>query len=103
MPEFKFDVTEGAVAAAEAAMAPMPGNAGQESLISNAVIDGFARVTVDIRGPYVDVQAEYDVDIQTSHPDAVYLITEAGVEAFQEYAENAASIEGLIGLAFDSL
>ena len=103
MPSFTFDVTDRATEAARDVMSSMPGNAGQETLVNDLEIDGYAIVIVDINGPYIDTRSEYDVDIQSSHPEAISIIMQAGMDAFQEYAERAGEIEGLVDIAFDLL
>lgn len=103
MPTFNFDVTDRAIEAAKDVMSTMPGNAGQETLVNDLQIDGYAIVTVDIRGPIVTTKSTYDVDIQSAHPEAIYIIMEAGKEAFEEYAKEAGEIEGLVDFAFGLL
>jgi hypothetical protein len=103
MPSFEFDVTEPAVEAAMETMSAMPGNPGQEALVQNLVIDAYAIVTVNINGPIVDVKSEYNIDIQSSHPDAISIIIEAGKQEFEQYAEKAGQIQGLVEAAFDLL
>jgi|DEB19_MinimDraft_3_1074340.scaffolds.fasta_scaffold129809_2 hypothetical protein len=103
MPEFKFDITEKALEYAQGIMDDMPGNAGQESLVNSLDIDAQAIVVVYIAGDRVDVDVEYDIDISSSHPEAIEQIIDKGEQAFEEYAERASDILGLVEVAFDSL
>lgn len=103
MPTFAFDITEKAQDYAVQTMEKMAGNAGQESLISSLNIDAYARVEVRIAGPVVDTDVDYDINISSSHPEAIEQIISEGEQAFQEYAERASDILGLIDIAFDSL
>lgn len=103
MPTFKFDVTEKAVQYAQGIMDDMPGNAGQTALVGALNIDAQAVVVVHIAGDQVDVSPEYDIKINSSHPEAIEQIIDKGEQAFEEYAERASDILDLVGLAFDSL
>ncbi len=103
MASFTFDVTDRAVEYARDVMSTMPGNPGQEVLVNDLIIDGYAVVIVDINGPFIDTRSEYDVDMSSSHPDAISIIMQEGMDAFQEYAERAGEIEGLVDIAFDLL
>lgn len=103
MPEFKFDITEKALEYAQGIMNDMPGNAGQVALVGSLNIDAQAVVTVRIAGNKVDVDPEYDIKIGSSHPEAIEQIIDKGEQAFEEYAERASDILGLVDIAFDSL
>ena len=103
MPTFTFDVTEEAIEYSQSIMDSMPGNAGQEALVGSLDIDASAIITVYIAGPLVDVDKEYEIKINSSHPEAIEQIIDKGEQAFEEYAERAADILDLVGLAFDSL
>ena len=103
MPEFKFDITEEALDYAQGTMDVMPGNPGQEALVNSLDIDASAIVFVNIAGDRVDVDVEYRIKIDSSHPEAIEQIIDKGEQAFEEYAERASDILDLVGLAFDSL
>jgi hypothetical protein len=103
MPTVTFDVTENAQNHAVQTMEKMPGNEGQASLVSSLSIDAYAKVEVRIAGPIVDIDVDYDISINSSHPEAIGQIISKGEQAFQEYAERAADILGLVRQAFDSL
>lgn len=103
MPTFTFDVTEEAIAYSQSIMESMPGNPGQESLVSSLDIDASAVITVYIAGPVVDVDKEYEIKISSSHPEAIGQIIDKGEQAFEEYAERAADIMNLIDQAFRQL
>lgn len=103
MPTFDFDLTQEAIEYTRDVMAPMAGNAGQESLITSLDIDASLVVTVYIAGPSVDVSKEYDISFTSNHPEAIEQITDKGQDAFEEYAERASDIFNLIDEAFKSL
>lgn len=103
MPSFSFDITDRAVEAAKDVMSAMPGNPGQETLVNDLYIDAYAAVRVDIDGPLVRTSTSYDIDIQSAHPEAIYIIIEAGKQAFEEYAKGAGDTEGLVDFAFGLL
>lgn len=103
MPTFKFDITEKALEYAQGIMNDMPGNAGQIALVNSLNIDAQAVVNVRIAGDQVDVDPEYQIKIDSAHPEAIEQIIDKGEQAFEEYAERASDILDLVGLAFDSL
>jgi hypothetical protein len=103
VPTFKFDVTEQAIDYAQSIMDVMPGNAGQEALVSSLDINAEAIIFVYIAGDRVDIDPVYDIKIDSSHPEAIEQIIDKGEQAFEEYAERASDILDLVGLAFDSL
>lgn len=105
MPEFDFDVTAEAIEYVAAAIAHMPGNEGQEYLTQRMMeeVDAEVIVTVTIEGTNVDVDSKYSINLSSSHPEAIEDIMVAAEQHFEEFAENAGSVMGLVDLAFDEL
>lgn len=105
MPEFEFDVTDRALGYMASMIEPMPGNEGQRVLTERLAedADASAIVTVSIEGPTFNVDVEYDIDLKSNHPDAIEEIMKAAEQYFQEYAERAGEVEGLVDIAFGSL
>ena len=105
MPEFSFDVTENALNYMAQSIKGMPGNEGQRVLTERLVeeADAQAIVTVNIEGIVVTTDVDYDISLSSSHPEAIEDIMVAAEQYFQEYAERAGDVEGLVDIAFDSL
>lgn len=103
MPTFDFDVTEEATNYAVENMQKLVGNAGQEALLEALYIDSYAIAHVHIAGDQTDVEVEYDIYFDSSHPEAIEEILNEGEQAFQEYAERCSDILGLIDEAWKQL
>lgn len=105
MPEFKFDVTDEALEYMASSIAHMPGNEGQEYLTQQMIdtADAEAIVVVSIDGTSVDLESEYSISLTSPHPDAIQDIMVAAEQHFQEFAERAGDIMGLVDEAFKSL
>jgi len=105
MPEFKYDVTDRALDYMASMIEPMPGNEGQRYLTELMVDEADAEciVIVSIDGLTVDVDVDYDISLTSNHPEAIEDIMAAAEGYFQEYAENASDIEGLVDIAFGDM
>ena len=105
MPTFDFDITERAVEYMAENIRPMAGNEGQTSLIESLIEDSDYSSVVSIRiaGTIIEIDNRYDIDLKSSHPDAIEDIMDKAEQYFQEYSERASDILGLIDEAFNSL
>ena len=85
MPSFDIDVSEYALNYARSSMQGKAGNAGQETLISDAEIDGYCIITVNIAGEEVDTSCEGNIIISSNHPEAIEIIIKEAEQAFEEF------------------
>ncbi len=100
MPSFTFDVSDLAQEYIKANIKDMSGNAGQETLVNDLVIDTTAILTVDIAGDQVQTEAVGNVYFSSAHPEAIELIIKAGEDHFEEFLdgiskESLGAYEGL--------
>ena len=105
MPEFDFDVTDEALEYMAASIAHLPGNEGQEYLTQRLIDEADAEVivTVSIDGPDVNIDSRYSLSLYSPHPEAIEDIMLQAEQRFEEFAENAGDIMGLVDLAFRNL
>lgn len=99
MPTFEFDLTEEAIAYTKESIEDMPGNPGQEVLVENLEYDGYCLLEVNIRGPIVETNTDWDLELRSNHPEAIEIIIETAKENFEDFARRleGRSLFSLIG------
>jgi hypothetical protein len=101
MPSFTFDLTEQAIDYTLKNIKDMPGNNGQQQLIDNLEIDAYCITKVDISSNFdVDIQTEYDIKFNSSHPEAIDIILNIAEESFVDFSERIDSFTDVVDMAF---
>lgn len=85
MPSFTIDVSNYAQEYVAASIKGKGGNPGQDSLLSDLIIDCDATVTVHIAGTEVDTSAEGSIRFESSHPEAIEIILANAEDTFNEF------------------
>ena len=101
MPQYTFDVTDKCIKYVSEVITPMPGNAGQvtlvESLKDTAYGNATVTVTVDEEGG-VDIESSGQLYWKSNHPEAVEIIIKTA-EDNSELIIDQAGIAGPFSLA----
>lgn len=100
MASYKFDVTEKCIAFVSEVINPMPGNAGQETLVERLTKDAYGKVivTVEQEGDDVDISSEGELNWPSSHPEAIEIIIKTAEEN-SELIIDQAGVAGPFSLA----
>lgn len=73
-----FDITDKCIKFVSQVIKEMPGNPGQEVLVSNLIDDAYGLVTVDVNfnpaTEEVSIDASGDIKWRSNHPEAIEII-----------------------------
>jgi hypothetical protein len=72
-----FDITDKCIKFVAQVIKDMPGNAGQEVLVTNLIDDASGRVIVDVDYDFdnsVSIEASGEINWRSNHPEAIEII-----------------------------
>lgn len=71
-----FDITDKCIKFVSEVIKDMPGNPGQEVLVTNLIDDADGRVIVDVEyaGNEIDISASGEINWRSNHPEAIEII-----------------------------
>lgn len=97
MASYTFDVTDKCIKYVSQVISPMPGNAGQETLVEWLKNDAYGKVTVTVNvgesSGEVDINSEGELHWISPHPEAIEIIIDTA-ELNSELIINQAGVAG---------
>lgn len=81
MPAYTFDITDKCVKFMQMSIKDMPGNPGQEVLVEEIDYSGCQfEVEVVVEQEEVDISVDYQINLQSNHPEAIEIIMKTAEE-----------------------
>jgi hypothetical protein len=96
-----FDITDKCIKFVAETIKEMPGNPGQEVLVSHLIDDAYGLITVDVDVDFegdVSISASGDIKWRSNHPEAIEIIIKTAEEN-TELIISQAEIPGPFALA----
>lgn len=88
---FTWDVSDVAIDYVKKSIKDMPGNNGQKVLVEKLQYNGYMWLRVEFDGDQFTISCIYDLNIRSSHPEAIEQIIK---KAYENYAELGDKLEG---------
>jgi hypothetical protein len=84
---FIYDVSDIAIDYVKKSIKHMPGNNGQKVLVEKLEFFGYMWMRVSFDGDEFDISCTYDLNIRSSHPEAIEIIIKTAYEKYKELGE----------------
>jgi hypothetical protein len=91
MPSYKFDITDKTIDFVAKTIQEMPGNPGQQVLVSKLIekADGQVIVTVTVDEESVDIESSGYIKWQSNHPEAIEIIIDTAEQNTELFTNQA--------------